>query len=131
MQCIQANIDIAGEQIRHQILVHRLLENQMPHAFSEGAQLPLQHIREDTGQIFLRVFRIQVAGIESDTLLNEFALAFAVILFEVSLHLYYSLWRDPEGKFLFSDNHALNPPFFRRIALNFLVIRGFCAGRTP
>ena len=44
LQRIQVYIDIAGKQIRHQILVHRLLEEQMPYPFPEGTQLSLQHI---------------------------------------------------------------------------------------
>ena len=68
----------------------------MPHPFPEDTQLSLQHIREDTRQIFLRVFRIQVAGIELDRLFDVLIFGGAVVRLVVMFHIGPGRFAQPD-----------------------------------
>ena len=76
-----------GRQICHDVPAHCLLEEQMAHPFSEGPQLSLQHIGEDTGQIGFGMLRIQIAGVELDRLFDILIFGGAVVRLVVILHV--------------------------------------------
>ncbi len=96
-------------------------------AIPQRAQLAVQYSGEDTGQIRLRMIRVQVAGIKADRLLDVLVQCGAGVFLIVLLHLGLGFIGQPDRVPVFSFCHAQNPPFFTIASAETLQRWGFSA----
>ena len=70
LHVIQVDLIHRRRDIRDHVLLHDQLEQQLADSSTQRPQLSVQHIRKDAWEIAGGVLRIQIAGIESDRLLD-------------------------------------------------------------
>ena len=100
--CSFINVGIIGDDLRHQVDVHALLEKQRTDAACETVQRSGQRCGEYFRQKCTGVLRVQVADIELERIHHELASAAAVIQLQVCIDLSVHILSDPESLFDFA-----------------------------
>ncbi|MBM6939506.1 hypothetical protein H7U37_13415 [Pseudoflavonifractor phocaeensis] len=124
-QLIRVDLYVGGQDISHEVLVHRQLEQQVSHPFTECIQLAFQHIGQDAGQVSIGRFRIQIAGVETNGLFDKFISGGAVISPVARFHLGPGGFTEPDGMFLVFLFQIQNPLFIASAPPESLSQRGF------
>ena len=124
-QLIRVNLYVGGQDIPHEVLIHRQLEQQVSHPFTECIQLAFQHIGENPGQVSIGRFCVQVTGVETDGLFDKFISGGAVISPVARFHLGPGGFTEPDGMFLIFLFQIQNPLLIASAPPESLSQRGF------